>query len=200
MSWKITFVVSRARLHNHVRRLSRSPAAEDHIRRLSNSVTRSRWSTLKIPSCCSRSLFLVIVSNRELIAPEVDRACRYWVYMYEGSTHLRWLVVQVLFVHGGILPFATNSAGARLLRVVVLCMCKCMCKCMCMSCAGASAGAGAGAVQVQLQVMCGVCGVRDVDFFMCLLQHLERLFFCVTVFVYIFKSLNHWFFLELRAT
>ena len=132
-------------------------------------------STLEIPSCCSRSLFLVIVSHRELIAPEVVRACRYCVYMYKGSTHLRWLVVQVLFVHGGILPFATNSAGARLLRVVVLCMCNCVCKCMCMSCAGA--GAGAGAVQVQLQVMCGVCACTRCIFFMCLLQHLVRLFF-----------------------
>ena len=75
-------------------------------------------------------MFLVMVSHRELIAPEVVRACRYLVYMYEGSTHLRWLVVQVLFVYGDILPFATNIAGARLLRVVVLCMCKCVCKCM----------------------------------------------------------------------
>ena len=33
--------------------------------------------------------------------------------------------------HGGALPFALHGAGARLLRVIVLCMCKCMFKCMC---------------------------------------------------------------------
>ena len=120
--------------------------SEDNVCRLSNSVTRSRSSTLEIPSCCSHSLFVVIVSHRELIAPEVVRACRYWVYMYEGSTHLRWLVVQVLFVHGGILPFATNSAGACLLQVVVLCMCS--------ACASACACHVQVQVQVQVQVLC----------------------------------------------
>ena len=190
MSREITFVVSRTLLHDHVRRLSRSRAAEDHVRRFSNLVSRSRSSTLEIPSCRSRSMFLVMVSHRELIAPEVVRACRCLVYMYEGSTHLRWLVVQMLFVYGDILPFATNIAGARLLRVVVLCMCKCVCKCMCMSCAGASAGAGACAVQVQLQVMCGVCAcTRCGFFFMCLLQHSVGLFF-VRQFLRTFLSLS----------
>ena len=191
MSREITFVVSRTLLHDHVRRLSRSRAAEDHVRRFSNLVSRSRSSTLEIPSCRSRSMFLVMVSHRELIAPEVVRACRCLVYMYEGSTHLRWLVVQMLFVYGDILPFATNIAGARLLRVVVLCMCKCVCKCMCMSCAGASAGAGACAVQVQLQVMCGVCACTRCGFFFHVsIATFGRVVFCATVFAYIFKSLN----------
>ena len=49
----------------------------DLVRRLSILVSRSRSSTLDLASCCSRSLFLVIVSHREPIVPEVVRACRY---------------------------------------------------------------------------------------------------------------------------
>ena len=42
-----------------------------------------------------------------------------------GVHHLILLVVQVLFIRGGILPFATIIASARLLYVVLLCMCMC---------------------------------------------------------------------------
>jgi hypothetical protein len=151
MSRKIMFVVSRNSATRS--RLSTLEIPSCWRSRLSflKLVSQSRLSTLKIPSCRSRLLFLVMFLHREFIAPAVVRACRYLVYMYGGSTHLRLLVVQVLFIHGGILPFATNIASARLLRVVLLCMCKCMCKWTCMSCAGA--------VQVQGHVLCG-CSFR----------------------------------------
>ena len=65
-----------------------------------------------------------------------------------------------------------------------------------MSCAGAGAGAGAGAsaVQVQLQVMCGACACTICRFFHLSIATFVRVVFCLTVFVYIFKSLNNIFF------
>ena len=41
--------------------------------------------------------------------------------------------------------------------------------------------------------------VRDVDFFHVSIATFGKVVFCATVFVYIFKSLNHWFFLRVTS-
>ena len=105
------------------------------------------------------------------------------VHMYEVSTHLRLLVVQVLCIMAAycLLPFMMS-----------LHVC---CELLCCACAGAHA------VQVRLPVLCvhvrgaGVCtGI----FFVCLLQHLIRYLYA-TIFVYIVSPLHPWFFLELQV-
>ena len=75
-------------------------------------------------------MFLEVVTHRESIvkvAPEVVRACRYYVHTYEDSTHLRLLDVQVLSIMAVycLLPFMMS------LHVY--------CDLLCCACASASA-------------------------------------------------------------
>ena len=81
---------------------------------------------------------------------------------------------------GDILPFAINSAGPRLLRVVVLCMCKCMCMCRC-KCV-CSAGAASGDV-------CTRCRFLHVS-----IATSGKVILYETVIMYIVISLYHCFF------
>ena len=110
--------------------------------------------------------------------------CRYLVHMYEESTHLRWLVVQVL-------GFVATYCLLPLKVPVHVC-----CELLCCACASACAGAGASAcaVQVQLQVMCGVRACTRCRFFHVSIAIFGKVIFCETGIVYIFKSLYHWFF------
>ena len=124
------------------------------------------------------------------MAPEVVRACRYLVHMYEESTHLRWLVMQVL----GFM--ATYCLLPFIVLVHIFCeslCCACACACACASaCAGACASACA--VQVQLQVMCDVSACTSCRFFHVSIAAPGRAFLYVTVIVYIVRSLHPCFF------
>ena len=81
------------------------------------------------------------------------------MYMYEESTHLRWLVVQVLYF------MATYCLLPLLVSVHGCCELACCASASACACACAGAGAGASAVQVQLQVMCGVSACKRCKFF-----------------------------------
>ena len=115
------------------------------------------------------------------------------MHMYEESTHLRWLVVQVL-------GFMATYCLLPLIVPLHVC-CELLC-CACASaCARACAGASACAVQVQLQVMCGVRACTRCRFFHVSIATSGKVIFCATVIVYIVRSLYHWFFesYELRS-
>ena len=65
------------------------------------------------------------VPHTALDTPAIVRACRYCTVL--GSSHLRLLVVQVLCVYGGILPFAFVL---RVCRYYELCFVHVHVKCM----------------------------------------------------------------------
>ena len=96
--------------------------------------SQSRSHSSFLARCWSRSLILEVVTNRESIAPEVVRACRYYVHTYEDSTHMRLLVVQVLSI---------MAAYCLLSFMISLHVC---CELFCCACASACA------VQVQVQI------------------------------------------------
>ena len=112
------------------------------------------------------------------------------MYMYEESTHLRWLVVQVVGFMAAycLLPF----------MVLVHVSCGLLC-CACAS-ACANACASVCAVQVQLQVMCGVCAFTSCKIFHVSIATPGEVFLYATIIVYVFRYLYPWFFLELRIT
>ena len=109
--------------------------------------------------------------------------------MYEESTHLRWLVVQVLY-------FMATSCLLPLILPVHGC-----CELSCCACANACAcaGAGAGAAQVQLQVMCGVRACTRCRFFHVSIATFGKVIFCATVIVCIVKSLYLCFFFRVKS-
>ena len=106
------------------------------------------------------------------------------MYMYEESTHLRWLVVQVL-------GFMATYCLLPLIVPVHGC-----CELLCCACASACACAGASAcaVQVQLQVMCDVRACTRCRFFHVSIATPGEVFLYATVIVYIVRSLYPWFF------
>ena len=105
----------------------------------------------------------------------------------EESTHLRWLVVQVLGYMAAycLLPF----------MVPVHVCCELLC-CACAS-ACASSCASACAVQVQLQVMCDVCACTRCRFFHVSIATPDEVFLYAMIIVYVVRYLYPWF---LRVT